>query len=642
MIDLLTVVAIPVTVLILVVLFAVTARRLLGIRIGLIRTVLAGVIGYGTASIVATAISRLHPAAFFTVALGAALLVAMAFLLAAEFLLPTRGVSRPFDLFRATRRWLARARRYGQITRIAVRHGLGPGRWGRRKTPHRRSTLARSLRKALAEGGVTFVKLGQMLCTRADLLPPLFIAELTSLRDRVPAAPWAQVREVLRLELGVPIEERFSRFDPLPLAAASVAQVHGARLRDGREVVVKVQRPGVRPLVEADLDIILRLAQTLNARTVWGPTIGVLDLASGFAIALREELDFRVEAANIDVVTTAQSTGPSGDPVQLPHRHPQLCTERMLVLDRLDGVPLPAIGDTARRLDRPALARTLLHSVLRQILHHGVFHADPHSGNVFLLSDGRLALLDFGSVGRIDSIMRGALLELLLAIDRGDPAALCDSMLAIVTRPEATDVQQLQRALGQFLVRHLGPGAGADLAMFGELLRLTTRHGLTVPPEAAAVFRSLATLQGTLASFAPEFDVVAEARRFATDDLLGVEQLSGAARADTADVAALLPVLRRMPRRVDRITSSMEQGRFGVNVNAFADERSRRFITKLVHEVLLTAVGASTAVLAALLLGINSGPVIAPQLRLPQLLGYNFLLVSCIIGLRVLLIVARR
>jgi ubiquinone biosynthesis protein len=622
---------------------AVGARRLLGLQLGVVRTVLAGVVGSAAWLAFGLAIARPQQRPFMltTVQLGIALLVAMGFLVLAEAVLPS-GSLRPVTWARALRHRLARARRYLQISRIAARHGLLPYLRGRRRhqadTPAGRAGLARSVRLALEEGGVSFVKLGQLLATRRDLLPTEFVNELSRLHHQVTPAPWPQVEQVLGQELGTP-DAVFDKLDARPLAAASIAQVHQARLRSsGAEVVVKVQRPGIRPVVERDLDIVDRMARRLQTRTRWGATIGAVELARGFANALHEELDFRVEARNMAVVAAASAVPGTDTSVRLPAVHPQLCTERVLVMEQLDGLPLDAAGPVidTRGLDRQILARALLGCLLRQIMLGGVFHADPHPGNILLLDDGRLGLLDFGSVGRLDALLRAALQQFLLAIDRGDPAGLYDALLEVMVRPDDLDEQRLQRALGQFMARHLNPGAAPEVEMFTDLFRLVASYDLMVPPEVAAVFRALATLEATLGRLAPGFDIVAESRTFAAAQLSGQLQPTSLRQAANDELPTLLPMLRRLPRRADRITNALEHGRLGLGVRLFADPRDRRFLTTLVHQILLAFLGATTGIMAVLLLGSSSGPKLSPTVSLFQVLGYNLLVVSAVLILRVL------
>ncbi|MFD9896149.1 ABC1 kinase family protein [Amycolatopsis sp. NPDC059027] len=624
----------------------VASRRVLGVRIGFVRAVCGAAFGWMVAAAVARAFSpsmAASPAAAAGLLIplaGCAFLATLVFLFVAEMALPAGSGRGLFSLVRAARTKVSRGRRYSQITRIAIKHGLGRYLVGRREpdvAPGRQAALARSLRRALEDGGVTFVKLGQLLSTRADLLPPVFVEELGKLQDQVRPAPTEAVRAVLRAELGGEPEDVFAEFDPEPLAAASIAQVYQAKLKNGEDVVVKVQRPEVREQAERDVDIVRRVAVALDERADWARALGVIDLADGFAAALAEELDFRTEARNIEAVTAQ-----SGMDVALPTVHKALSTERVLVMRRLVGKPIASVRDTIPAPQRVTLARSMLRCLLDQVMVGGVFHADPHPGNVLLLTDGRLGLLDFGSVGRLDAGLRGGLQNLILALDRGDPAGLRDGLLEVVDRPEVIDEQRLERALGALVAKHFGPGRTADVDLFTGLFRVVADFRLSVPPPIAAVFRALATVEGTLAALAPDFDVVTEARSFAAEQIGAGLRPESLRRTAVNEVMALLPVLRRLPRRVDRIGAALEEGRLSVNVRLFSDKRDEDVVTGLVHEAMLALLGAATGLMAVLLLASSGGPLIAPDLSLHHVFGYNLLVISALVGLRLLFVVFRR
>ncbi|MGH3154933.1 MAG: ABC1 kinase family protein [Streptosporangiaceae bacterium] len=649
------------------------ARRLLGEqRFSLSRTVVAGLAGQTAGNAIINALAAGVPTTLGSkgsppygvligfVALGwaCALLIAMAILVVWQAFVPAGTVPSPSSWPRRLRARAARSARYWQIVRIFTRCGLGPllrggGTSGGTGTGGRSASLARSLSQALDRSGVVFVKFGQALSTRRDLLPPEFIDELGRLQDRVSPLPWAQIEQVLQAELGG--TGAFAQIDREPLAAASIAQVHAATLRTGERVVVKVLRPGVTSLVERDLDIIGRLARRLRARAPWARSMGVVTLADGFAAALREELDFRVEARNLAAVIAA--AGPPGQhgedarpgqdgqgDVVIPAAYHDLSTRRVLVMQRLDGVAVSKAGPALAggTIDRERLARALFGTVLRQIVIDGVFHADPHPGNILLLTDGRLGLIDFGSVGRLDSELRAALQRLLLALDRRDPVALTDALLEVTARPDTLDEQALERAVGALLVRHLAAGQAPDATMFAELFRIVARHELAVPPEFAATFRALSTLEGGLTLLSPGFDIVAEAERFGQAQLAGRLDAASLGTAAKDELVALMPMLRRLPRRMDRITAAIEGGRLSVNVRLLADERDRRLIDGWVQLGALTVLAATAGLMAVAFLALRGGPAMTAKVSFYQFLGYCLLVISSLLALRVLAAVFRR
>jgi ubiquinone biosynthesis protein len=634
-----------------VLVMAAGLRRLIGMTLSPQRTVIAALIAFFAASPIITAmagaaLSSKHPGIlpglwFIFLGVVIAMLVGMLFLVISEALVPTGSLPGPLYVLRRTRRLARRARRYLQISRILARHGLIPYlRGGRRSelaTPEGRARLARSLRLALEDGGVTFVKLGQVLSTRRDLLPPEFITELSRLQDDAPKVPWPDISTVLEESLGGPVTEKFAGFDQDPIAAASIAQVHTATLPSGDRVVVKVRRPDVTGVVGSDLDIVQRLAVRLQRHTRWGRTVGAVDLAQGFAAALREELDLRIEAQNMTAVAAADRD----EGLRVPAAYQPYCGERLLVMQYLHGRPLLTAAPGLPAESRAALARDLLDSLLRQVMLDGIFHADPHPGNILLLNDGHLGLLDWGSVGRIDAGLRAALQRLLLALDRGDPIMLHDALLDVVDRPEQLDEPRLERALGRFLARYFATSTTPDVRMFTGLFRIVADYGLAVPPEIAAVFRALATVEGTLTQLAPGFDIVAEARRFGDQQLAA--QLSPEAIRNTAaaDLTMLVPMLRRLPRRIDRIGGALEDGRLTVSVRLLADPSDRGYLTGLVHRVLLAFLAAAAGITAVLMIGLHGGPALSQTVSLYSFFGYCLLVIAAILAVRVLIQVFR-
>lgn len=644
------VIAMAVATVVAMLLIGTFARRVLGVRVGVIRTLLAGVLGLaaevGFESQFVWGQTAYSPA-LIPVQIGIIFFVAIAFLVVAELLVPQGTVPRPDQWIAELLGGIDRSRRYREIIRIAIRHKLVPFKIDTEQTTAGSAARARqaaALRAALQDAGGAFVKLGQLLSTRTDILPVEFTDELSTLQQHVAPAPWEEVSQVLAAALGKDPAEVFDRIDHDPIASASIGQVHLAILADGQRVAVKIQRPGIVPLVERDADIAQRIAARLVQSTQWARRFGIDELADSLADSLRDELDYRVEASNIAAMEAAQQSTPDALRLHIPHFHARVSSREVLVMEFLDGATLSDPRATAGITEsaRTAMATRLFRSTLRQIMDDGVFHADLHPGNVMVIPDGEVALLDFGSVGRIDSVVRGQIADVLLGFSRGDSQAFADALIGFVELSDDVDEFALRRQIATFMSRHLGPGAALDISAFSQVVAILAEFGLAVPPELAVAFRAIATVEGTLRALAPEFDLVAESSGYARQRLDEARKPRAIVQTGVDELAALLPLVRRLPRRIDRITGSLADGRLSVNVRLLADRRDRELLREFINLAALAFLAGIGGVMAAMLLTSVGGPAITPTMTLFQLFGYMLVAGSGVLTLRVLFDVLRR
>jgi ubiquinone biosynthesis protein len=544
---------------------------------------------------------------------------------------------------RSVRRRGRRMARYAEITRIAVRNGLGPslglGRGGDVSENGARTPTMRRLRLSLEQCGGMFVKLGQVASTRSDLLSPDAVKELSLLQDRVKPADRASVAELLETELDAPLEEVFPSFDWQPIAAASIGQVYRAALPDGSPVVVKVIRPGIEETVNVDLSVLEELGRVVETRTSWGAEYQVRDLVAEFSNRLREELDFRIEARNARAIATSL---PSGSRVSVPDVYTDLSTSRVLVMEWLDGVSVRDVAwGEARASDRTKIADILLRTFLEQMLQDGVFHADPHPGNVMLLADGRLALIDFGAAGRLDAVQQAALRELMAGVSRRDADAVAQAVLQVASLRHGVDIADFERALARFMAQHMAVGARADAAMFNAMLRLLFEFGITLPAEWSTFFRALIVLEGTLTTIAPDYSVIDAAESIATQWVRGQITPGSVQQAVRDEILRTVPMLRRLPRHIDRAFTMLERDGIRVRVSHFQTPEDTRFITTLVNRAILAFLAGAIGLLSVGLIAIEGGPPFTGETSLFRVFGYFGLFCATVLAMRVIVAVLR-
>lgn len=639
---------------------ATVVRRVVGVPTGWPRTLAVGLV---MSAVVAVTVQYLYRAGtgqnvdgldvspgvavlFMVLALGWIFALGVGALVMLEAAFPTGSLPSPQSLFFGWRSRRRRARRYAQVVSIAVRHGLGSQLRGfGGDSPGREVKTARALKQSLAEAGVTFVKLGQMLSTRRDILPPVFVRELETLQTQVTPEPWSVIEPAIAARLGRPIGEVFARIDSTPLAAASVAQVHEATLLDGTEVIVKVQRPKALNQVAQDLDIILRLAGWLNKTTTWGRDLGVQSLAAGFANTLEEELDYRIELDNMAGIEASLTRSGKFD-VTVPHGYPGLSGERLLVMDRLPGQPVSRAGALLTGLsdaERSRLATTLLGATLEQIIGDGIFHADLHAGNIFITPERKLGLLDFGAVGRLDPATQTSLGLMLYSIDQNDSAGATDALIELLGRPDGLDDREVERAVGELLLRY-GGGTRATQGqkLFDDLFNLVLAHRFSVPAPISAAFRAMASVEGALLTIDPNFDVVAVSRK--EGNRLVRSKLKGTKITDELQRRALqlMPMIDRMPRRINKITEDLEQGRFSMNMRVLENPSDRSFLTSLFQQLIVAVLAGAAVVGAIMLITSDEGPLLTKDIHLYSFFGFVLLFGGFVLSMRSLMLVFRR
>ncbi|MCE7032966.1 AarF/UbiB family protein [Lysobacter sp. GX 14042] len=476
------------------------------------------------------------------------------------------------------------------------------------------------VRCALEQMGPTFVKLGQVLATRVDLFPPDWIAEFGKLQNQVPAVPWEQVHAALVAALGTGPDEAFARFERKPLAAASIAQVHRAVLHDGSEVVVKIRRPGIRRVVEADMRLLQRGARALETHLPELRQFQPRAMVRQFRASLARELDLAAECRHAEriVADLADCTD-----LVVPRVHWEFTSEQVNVQDFLDGIGVGEVEALdAAGLDRRLLARRGARMVLRMMFSTGLFHADPHPGNVLVLPDNRIGLIDFGMVGRLGDQRRAEVVALLDALVRRDAERVADLLLDWSRRPgegEELLLQDVDNLLDRF---HGVPLGQLDLsAMLLDVTALLRANQLVLPADLALLVKVFVTLEGLGRKLDPDFDMAAEAEPFLRDAMTRQYSPVRLAREGMRAMGDTARLLASLPRDLRRLVRSARAGSLKLHVDI---DHLQRFGAQVEHSANRLTVGV---VLAALIVGssialtVKGGPTLL-GLPLFGLLGF--------------------
>ncbi|HEX8455769.1 MAG TPA: AarF/UbiB family protein [Pyrinomonadaceae bacterium] len=455
--------------------------------------------------------------------------------------------------------------------------------------------------------GPTFIKLGQLLSTRADILPPPYLEALTRLQDNVEPFSFADVERIVEDDLGVRLSKAFNRFDSVPMASASLGQVHRAEMRDGREVVVKIQRPDIREQIVQDVEALEELAVFLDSHTEMGKRYDFAQMLSEFRKSLLRELDYRDEAGHL---IEFNENLRDFDAIIIPRPVEDFTTSRVLTMDYIHGKKITALHPIRRlEINGTRLAEQLFRAYLQQILVDGVFHADPHPGNVFLTDDGeRIALLDLGMISRIMSGFQDNLLRLLLAISDGRGEEAAEITIRMGTRKENFEEEEFTRDVSDIVARHTDTSMSKVDAgrVVLEIQRIAAERGFRLPPEFTMIAKALLNLDQVVYTLAPDFDPNAVIRRYASEIMQQRILKSLAPGNLMTNLLDVKDFLERLPNRVNKILDAVGNNQLELRVDAIDEKKLMEGLQKVANRITVGLVIAAMIIGASLLMRVET------------------------------------
>jgi ubiquinone biosynthesis protein len=463
------------------------------------------------------------------------------------------------------------------------------------------------VRRALEEMGPTFIKLGQILATRMDLFSPVWIAEFEKLQDQAPSVPFELIRQQLHEDLGAAPEEVFAELVPEPLAAASIAQVHRARLHDGDQVVVKVRRPGIRSIVEADLRLLQRLAKIIEAESPELSRFKPREVVRQFTLSLRRELDLAAECRSAE--RTSRNFR-SHSEIVIPKVYWSWTGERVNVQEAINGIPgrdLEAAEQAG--LDRKALARCGARVLLKMILEDGFFHADPHQGNIFYLPENRIALIDFGMVGRLSTERRHQVVDLLHGLVEREADSVVEVLLDWA-KAANIDQDSLKLEIDSLVDQYHGvPLKELNIStILTDLTTLLRDYHLTLPPDLTLLIKSLVTLEGMGRQLDPNFDLVTEFSPFLHRALLARYAPDALFKRGWQAIVGGLDILTGLPKDLRHLLRSARSGRLQVHVDVTRLQYFGNQLDRAASRLTMGVVLAALIIGSSIVMTVDRGP----------------------------------
>lgn len=497
-------------------------------------------------------------------------------------------------------------------------------------------TAHERVRRALEDLGPAYIKFGQIMSLRSDLLPAELIFELRKLHDKVPAVEFSEIRQQIEGQLQQPIDAVFCQFEDTPSAAASLAQVHQAVLRDERQpVAVKIQRPGIRAKIESDIAIMELIAGQLHQRMEAAAVYDLPQLVKEFKRTLLRELDYQREARHMRIFKANFANDPL---VHVPVLYDDFCTEKLLVMELVNGVKLSEVSPNNSE-QRAEMARRGLSLVVKQVLEDGFFHADPHPGNIIVRPDGQVSLLDCGMVGRLTDDMRFKLTDLIQAVVNKDEDRLVDILLDLTHGHDACDRQRLQQDILDLLdTYHSVPLAQLNLGRFlANTAEMLCDHHLRFPQNLAMMIKALITAEGVARDLDPELDIVAEIHPLVKKLIAEQWKPENIWRALRNNLSHVWALQRQLPQRLNQIVEKLEQGELAIKFQHENLDRLHHTLEDIASRLTVAIIIAAMVIGSSLIVTANAGPTL---LGYPALGVFGYL-ISALLGLWIVVNILR-